>query len=109
MDTVARNLLDMETKPDGYYAGQRKDMLGNIPRDIRRMLEVGCAEGVFSSQLKAQIGMETWGIEMNPAAAARAEARLDRVIAGKAEEVLDQLPDAYFDCIVCNDVLEHIE
>src|SRR5690606_19979004 len=108
MEATARNLLDMEVKPQGYYSGLRKDMLPYVPRSTRRLLEVGCAEGAFSSQLKGDRGLEAWGVEMNSTAAQVAASRLDKVVHGRAEDVLDQIPDSYFDCIVCNDVLEHI-
>lgn len=108
MTEVARNLLDLNEKPDGYYSGKRPDMLPYIPADCRRTLEIGCAEGNFSHRIKQDLNVETWGIELNDAAAKRAAHKMDRVIEGGAEVALKELPDQHFDCIICNDVLEHI-
>lgn len=34
--------------------------------------------------------------------------RLTRVLVGTYDEVSDQIPDAYFSVVVCNDVIEHM-
>jgi 2-polyprenyl-3-methyl-5-hydroxy-6-metoxy-1,4-benzoquinol methylase len=58
--------------------------------------------------LKARPGAEVWGVEIDPAAAEEARKKLDRVITGDVAAVTAALPDAYFDCIIANDVLEHL-
>jgi len=93
--------------PD-YYTHERPEMLRFVPATAQRVLELGCAEGTFASALKSRTGAEVWGIEFNPEAAACARAVIDRVLIGDANEQIAQLPDAYFDAIVCNDVLEHL-
>ena len=35
--------------------------------------------------------------------------RADRILVGSFESVKEELPDCYFDLIICNDVIEHIE
>jgi GT2 family glycosyltransferase len=60
-------------------------------------------EGVLPSR-------EVWGIELNPAVAAEAKKRLSRVLVGDVEQMEPlPLPDRYFDCAICGDVLEHLK
>ena len=82
-------------------------MLEFVPAGAQRVLELGCAEGMFAATVKER-GAEVWGIEFDPRAAEQASALLDHVLVGDADEQIAELPDAYFDVIVCNDVLEHL-
>lgn len=91
-----------------YYSFERNEIFPFIPQDIQRTLDVGCASGIFSTKLKQARGVETWGIEMQKDIAEIAKSKLDRVLVGSFEEVCDQLPQHYFDCIFLNDVLEHM-
>jgi 2-polyprenyl-3-methyl-5-hydroxy-6-metoxy-1,4-benzoquinol methylase len=102
------SIADLSTKPEGYYAQARPEMLPFIPRDAKRILDVGCGEGGFACTLKQRLGAEVWGIEYVPAAAEVAGQRLDRVLVGDVMQQLEQLPDRYFDCITFTDVLEHL-
>lgn len=77
-----------------------------LPADYRRVLEVGCGAGEFRSRLTRP--HEYWGIEPS-AAAALARPRADRVLEGTYDAVAAELPEAYFDLVICNDVIEHIE
>ena len=56
----------------------------------------------------ARRGKEVWGVEVNRTAAAVAESKLTRVVVGDLSQVMPDIPDNYFDCIVANDVLEHV-
>lgn len=91
-----------------YFAGLRPEMRGFIPETAQRVLEIGCGYGRFSASLR-RAGRVLWGVEPNPQAAAGAAAVLDHVIAEPLELALSQLEDASFDCIIANDVLEHIQ
>jgi 2-polyprenyl-3-methyl-5-hydroxy-6-metoxy-1,4-benzoquinol methylase len=55
-------------------------MLPFVPVNCRRVLDVGCAEGLFGESLKKVRRAEVWGIEPTKPAAAVAATRLDRVI-----------------------------
>jgi 2-polyprenyl-3-methyl-5-hydroxy-6-metoxy-1,4-benzoquinol methylase len=77
-----------------------------LPLEYRRTLEIGCAAGGFSSQLSKEA--ERWGVEPNVGMAAEAESHLDRVLTGTYLEVETDIPDNYFDLIICNDVIEHM-
>lgn len=71
-----------------------------------RILEVGCADGCFRSNVSWPC--EYWGVEPVPAVAARASQTLSRVLTGTYDAVAAELPEGYFDLIVCNDVIEHM-
>jgi 2-polyprenyl-3-methyl-5-hydroxy-6-metoxy-1,4-benzoquinol methylase len=98
----------LETKPDFYYRTPRSEMLAYMPESARTVLEVGCAEGSFGRSLKERGAAEVWGIEIVESAAEQARAVLDRVLVGDAGRIVGDLPDAHFDLVVCNDVLEHM-
>lgn len=91
----------------GYYGTHRSEMLEFIPEEAKVILEVGCGEGNFCRQLTTN-GREVWGLEINPQAAAKAAEVCDKVLVGSFDEQLAQLPLHYFDCVVFNDVLEHL-
>ncbi len=83
-------------------------MLEFIPPEAKRILDVGCGEGIFAQAAKQKCNAEVWGAELVPSVADMAARRLDRVIAGDIMQKLDELPDSYFDCITFNDVIEHL-
>jgi 2-polyprenyl-3-methyl-5-hydroxy-6-metoxy-1,4-benzoquinol methylase len=91
-----------------YFSHGRHEMLAFIPLNARRILEIGCANGAFSAQIKQHQATEIWGLELDANAATRASQNIDRVFQGSLDAHLDNLPDGYFDCIVCNDVLEYL-
>jgi len=91
-----------------YYTLARPEIANVVPKGIKAILDIGTGEGYFLKLIKEQIGCETWGIEVNAAAAEVAKKNADRLISGKIEDVLNSIPDGYFDCITFNDVLEHM-
>ena len=102
------DIFNLEQKPKGYYVGLRNEMLRFIPRNIGKVLEVGCGEGEFGRLLKSNLKAEVWGIEISETAAKNAQKELDKVLIGNIEEENIPLPKGYFDCIIFNDVLEHL-
>jgi len=70
-------------------------------------LEVGCNDGAFCATLK-RVDREIWGVEMNEVAAQKALTICQSVLVGDFDAVFDQLPKNYFDCVIFNDVLEHM-
>lgn len=91
----------------GYFTNERKEMLKYIPENALRILEIGCGEGNFCKQLRRN-DREIWGIEINPNAASEASKVCDKVFVGEFEQNYTDIPNNYFDVVVCNDVLEHM-
>jgi 2-polyprenyl-3-methyl-5-hydroxy-6-metoxy-1,4-benzoquinol methylase len=91
-----------------YYRNVRPEMLDFVPRDAGRILEVGCGEGLFGRQLIDRQGAEVWGVEPNAEAAKVAATHLTKAENGLFGEGI-AAPRNYFDCIIFNDVLEHME
>ena len=95
-----------------YYNNSRLELLNKFTKGRNRVLEIGCAEGLFGEYLKQHgFAEEVIGIELFPDAANVAQTRLDKVICGDIE-VMDHtgisLAPNSFDYIVCADVLEHL-
>ena len=95
-------------KAKHYFAGERREMLPFIPAAAQKILEIGCGEANFARVLKAQRPMHVTGVEPQRSAAAVAATVLDRVLALDVEAGIDALTGQQFDCIVFNDVLEHL-
>ena len=92
-----------------YYEHPRRELLPAIPKKARRVLDVGCGAGVLGKLLKEEREVEeVCGIEYVEEAYQRAKQVLDRVLLGNIEEMALSFEDAYFDCIICADVLEHL-
>lgn len=97
-----------DTKPKNYFQNLRKEMLDFLPDKVHRVLDVGCGDGVFACEISRLKGAETWGLEIDQAAAKRARQTLDKVLVGDIGVLLNDLPKGHFDLIVFNDVLEHM-
>jgi len=91
----------------GYFHNQRTEMLKFIPENATKILEVGCGAGQFCTLLKRE-DREIWGVEMNAEAAQKANDICTFVLVGDFDTVFKQLPENHFDCVIFNDVLEHM-
>src|SRR5512133_3306436 len=92
-----------------YYSLSRPEMVDFVPQSAKKILDVGCGEGRFGSSFKKEGSEgEVWGVEIDREAALVAQKHLDRVMVGNISDLLDALPDRYFDCVVFNGVLEHL-
>ena len=90
-----------------YYESDRAEMLRFVPQRSTKVLDVGCGEGYFGERLIQRQQAEVWGVEPFEAAATIASQRLFKVLNSAFDDSI-QLPEGYFDCIVFNDVLEHM-
>ena len=95
-------------KPDLYFASLRPEMVQYVPSESKDVLEVGCGGGGFGAEVKKARRARITGIEPFANAADAAATRLDEVLQTSAEEGLYRLLGRTFDCIVFNDVLEHL-
>ncbi len=96
---------------DRYYANVNRSLLTLMPRQVRRVLEIGCGSGALAAAYREyNPGVFHAGVEVDPKAAAAARNVLDLVIEGdvESEETLGALPAEPFDAFVFGDVLEHL-
>ena len=99
----------MDNKPKEYFTSARPEMLEFIPETAKKILDAGCGAGEFASTIKKRAECEVWGFELNENQANDAGKKIDKVICGDIEAKSSEVPDKYFDCIIFNDVLEHLK
>lgn len=107
-----RSLAVADTEASGYHDNARRDLIDDLDFAPTRALDIGCGSGATFAYLKNRYPeCETWGIEINRAAAAIAQTRLDHVASDKFEDVdlaaFGIQPES-LDLILCADVLEHL-
>ena len=99
----------MKTKfRESYHVNPRKDVFELVPKDVKRVLDVGCGAGELGRHLKEAGVKEVVGIELNEKAAEIASHYLDNVLVGNVEETEMPFDEGYFDCIIYADILEHL-
>jgi O-antigen biosynthesis protein len=104
-----KSINHYKIKPNEYFNAFRKDILGLIPPETKRMLDVGCGNGTTALMAKEHLEIqEVIGIEFFEPAAKVAKGKLDAVILGDIEKIELDFPTGYFDCIICADILEHL-
>jgi 2-polyprenyl-3-methyl-5-hydroxy-6-metoxy-1,4-benzoquinol methylase len=98
--------VDQPAHVYGYV--ERPEVLPFVPDDARVVVDVGCSRGGFGTALR-RTGrpLEIWGIDSDPTIGNEASPRYDHFLLGYYPDVLDGL-NVQFDCVVFNDVLEHM-
>lgn len=91
-----------------YYQNSREDLTPFLPEKYLTVLEIGCGEGNFWNLLKQDKQLEIWGVEPNQNAAIVARRKAHKLYESAFNECVEDLPDNYFDLIICNDVIEHM-
>lgn len=91
-----------------YYQNSREDLIPFLPEKYLRVLEIGCGEGNFWNLLNQDETLEIWGIEPNSNAATVARTKAHQLFECLFDECINEIPDNYFDLIICNDVIEHM-
>ncbi len=87
----------------------RDDLLCLVDQAPKRVLSLGCGTADTECELKRRFGSEVWGVDFVADSLLRAGQRIDRVIRADLEQdALDEIPDRYFDLVLCADVLEHL-
>jgi 2-polyprenyl-3-methyl-5-hydroxy-6-metoxy-1,4-benzoquinol methylase len=90
-----------------YFNSIRSEMIPFLPEEYSKVLEIGCNVGNFRQNVSKKC--EYWGVEPFEEAANVAKTKLDKVLIGFYDKVENQIPDNYFDLIIANDVIEHVE
>lgn len=108
-----RTCLDIEAQSAEHYLDHwNAPLLEMVEQPPRRVLELGCAAGMFGAKLKEKFpGTHVTGVEAGHAAAHKAATRLDRVIRSRLEELdflVEGLQPGEFDLVIAADILEHL-
>src|SRR3954454_15251280 len=98
--------MSLLSRPE-YWDEERKPLLDLLPRDVVRILDVGCNRGAFGLAVKSSQNVEVWGVEPDAGCASVARERLDHVV-NDVFQAGNPIPDNYFDLITFNDSLEHM-
>lgn len=104
----AHDMVDAHPTESGRSAWDPMEALPYIPTAARRILDCSCGDGTRGRLLKERGAREVAGIERDPAHARRAAAVLDHVAVGDLQELENPFEEAYFDCILCDDVLAQV-
>jgi 2-polyprenyl-3-methyl-5-hydroxy-6-metoxy-1,4-benzoquinol methylase len=97
------------TADPGYFENERRDLVAKLPRPVGRVLDVGCGAGGVGRALRDVGATELVGVELDPAAAAKAREVFDDVEVGAVEDVLAAgRARGPFDTVILYDVLEHL-
>jgi 2-polyprenyl-3-methyl-5-hydroxy-6-metoxy-1,4-benzoquinol methylase len=92
-----------------YFGNSRQEIFPFLPENFKTIIDVGCGYGYFLQYVKGRKPhVESWGIEYVEDVAKTLEGKLDHLIIGSIEDNYENLPNAYFDVICFNDVLEHL-
>jgi SAM-dependent methyltransferase len=88
----------------------RPELIALFSSAGRKLCDVGCGTGAAAAAWKRRTGAMATGVEVSAAAASRARLRLDRVLEGDAQVVLNALAreGETFDAFLFADVLEHL-
>lgn len=100
-------VTDYASKREEYFECPRPEMLGYVPDSCRNVLDVGCGRGLFGKAIRQRNKCEVWGVEPDGDCIFQAKENLNQALHGCFSPDLS-LPERYFDCIIFNDVLEHM-
>lgn len=90
-----------------YYQAPRTEVAAFVPAGIGSLLDIGCGEGAFLDHLRAtRPELALRGLELDARASAAARDRGLDVVTGPFPHRGEPL--GTFDCVVFNDVLEHL-
>ncbi|MFA6438543.1 MAG: class I SAM-dependent methyltransferase [Bacteriovoracaceae bacterium] len=101
--------LTLELKHQYYYEHERGEILALVPNTARTVLDVGCAAGNLGRSIKAKNpSVILTGIELQQGITQ--SGIYEQVHIGDVEKIIPDmsLNEQRFDCIICTDVLEHL-
>ncbi|HEX9982349.1 MAG TPA: class I SAM-dependent methyltransferase [Thermoanaerobaculia bacterium] len=105
---VAISATDYVHRWSSLRGQTRYDLLTRVSPNAKAILEFGCGEAPLGEALKRRQPCRVVGIELDPAAAAIAEKRIDAVYRGDVREIVAIL-DEKFDWIIGGDIVEHLD
>jgi GT2 family glycosyltransferase/SAM-dependent methyltransferase len=83
-------------------------LLAQVPKEARRVLDVGCASGEFGAALKERQECVVTGIELDQEIAQQAIQNINQVLVGDVANIAPLLPRWYYDVVILGDVIEHL-
>src|SRR2546430_796287 len=91
-----------------YEGGNfRIDLARRVVEPGRRLLDLGCADGILAEQLQERF-KEVHGVDISETALAAARARGITTHRVNVDEEKLPYDDGYFDAITCLDLIEHV-
>jgi 2-polyprenyl-3-methyl-5-hydroxy-6-metoxy-1,4-benzoquinol methylase len=93
---------------DIYYDDRRWDILSVIPNESKQILDVGCGSGWVGRKIKSIKSCKVHGIEMFEESALKAKKFYDKVYQVNLDVEFPDLGNNKYDCIICSDILEHL-
>jgi len=100
-----------KVKGKKYFGQARFDLIGLIPVNRKnKILEIGAGSCETLVEIKKMgLAEEVTGIELvSLPGSQQGNPGIDRLITGDIEKIDAELPENYFDVIICGDVLEHL-
>ncbi len=91
-----------------YYERIRQDILGTIPTQAKTVLSVGCVWGETEKEISKR-GINVVGVPMDAVIAVSARMRGIETAPPNHEAAIRYLSGRKFDCIIFNDILEHVD
>ena len=92
-----------------YFEFPRPEVVSLIPANAQSVLDLGCGTGRLGESLKQRQATQVAGVEIDSLAVDAARTRLDRVVQSNIETLDTEFFEGEFDCVVCADVLEHLQ
>lgn len=100
-----------QVEGDGYFSPHREEFGRTLKfadeHGLRRVLDVGCGSGIFLDMARSR-GLQTFGIELNSAAAKQAREKGHTIFAKLLSDLNIEQTAGAFDLITLFQVLEHV-
>ena len=101
-------LINYHDSSQKYSGNLRSEIIPLLPEHYTATLEIGCADGEFSYKCLGDECLK-WVIEPNAIFSDSLHSKgFERVFISDFFTIVDELPDDYFDLVICNDVIEHM-